>query len=109
MRFTVYEYFSGTDEVTIEIPDEEIKQLAEECRNNGDDRDIFEDTLRQYVYDNRWDYEVSREESHDRDYTDNDFADDFNEGIYDWCNTYEDEYLPDVRDLGEFGNDDTEK
>lgn len=105
MRFTLYEYFSGTEKVEIDIPDEEISKIAEECKAEGKDREYFMECVKDFIGDNKWEYETDRYDYGDRSYDDWDWDDDFRDSLDEIEDAYYDCFNSSVRPVGEFGND----
>ena len=105
MRFALYEYYSATERVEIDIPDEEISEIAEECRAEGRDREYFMECVRDFINENKWDYETDRDECGDRNYDDWDWADDYRDTLSEIEDNYEDYFNDSVKKVGEFGND----
>lgn len=104
MRFTIYEYYRATDSVFIDIPDEEIKEIAEECKAEGRDKEYFIERVKDFIGDTKWDYEVNRDQ-YDSDYDDWEYSDDFDSCIDELEEEYEDYFNNSAKNVGEFGND----
>lgn len=105
MRFTLYEYYSATERVEIDIPDEEIAKIAEECKAEGRDREYFMECVCDFISDNKWDYETDRYDDGDRNYDDWDWADNHRDNLDSIEDEYYDYFGGNVRPVGEFGND----
>ena len=105
MRLTLYEYFSGTEKVEIDIPDEEISKIAEECKAEGRDREYFMECVRDFICDNKWEYETDRYDYNDRNYDDWDWDDNYGDNLNDIEDEYYSYFDNNIRPVGEFGND----
>ena len=80
MRFDYWidEYIRATrnNNVVVDIPDDELAQLASEC----DDREEFEDKLKDWLYECEWD-NVDNTEINDEETDDSEHNNDFYEAI----------------------------
>ena len=87
MRFeyNITEYCRGTrdNSIDLEIPDNELEDLASEC----EDREEFEDRLRDWLYDCEWD-NVSDTEDEITDTDDSEHCDNFYDCIADACDRF---------------------
>ena len=102
MRFNMWEYTRVQRDCTVDIPDEEIRKIAEECRQNGDSLEYFIDSVRDFCYDNKWDY-LQYSDIYDEDTDDTEMQDNFEDALNDIEELYESwfQYDGDNIELGE--------
>ena len=101
MRFNMWEYTRVTRDCVIDIPDEEIRKIAEECRENGDSIEDFIDAVRDFCYDYKWDY-IQYSGIYDEDTDDTDMQDNFYDALDDIETEYEN-WFQDDEDSIELG------
>lgn len=102
MRFNMWEYTRCTRDCTIDIPDEEIRKIAEECRENGDSLEDFIEAVRDFCYDYKFDY-LDDSDIYDEETDDTEMQDNFEDALDDVEAIYESwfQYDEDSIELGE--------
>lgn len=80
MIFNMWEYTRCTRNCVIDIPDEEIRKIAEECRENGDSLEDFIEAVKDFCYDSKWDY-MQASDIYNEDTDDTEMQDNFNDAL----------------------------
>lgn len=94
MRFNMWEYTRCTHDVTIDIPDEDIRKIAEECRDRGESLEDFINAVREYCYDNKWVY-IDNSDIFDEETDDSEMQDNFQDALDDIESEYESRFPDD--------------
>lgn len=84
-EYTITEYCRGTRDssISLDIPDNELEDLAREC----EDREEFEDKLRDWLYDREWN-NVADVEDDITDTDDSEHCDDFYDCVDKACDKF---------------------
>lgn len=94
MRFNMWECTRCTRDCTIDIPDEEIRKIAEECREKNYCLEDFIDAVRDFCYDHKWDY-LQDSDIYDEDTDDTEMQDNFFDALDDIGTDYEHWFVED--------------
>lgn len=94
MRFNMWEYTRVTRDCVIDIPDEEIRKIAEECIENGDSLEGFIDAVRDFCYDYKWDY-IYNSDIYDEETDDSEMQSNFDEALDEIEEAYESWFIED--------------
>lgn len=94
MRFNMWEYTRVTRDCVIDIPDEEIRKIAEECRENGDSLEDFIEAVKDFCYDYKWDY-VQDSDIYDEETDETEMQDNFRDALNDIEEEYESWFIYD--------------
>lgn len=99
-HFSFVEYTSSSYNVDVEISDEDILRFMERCKKDGLSVSDFRDELNDYLYENKWDYQV------DRCIIDEDTEDvEMDSSFEDVLDEFSCKYEKSLENLGEFGNE----
>lgn len=103
-RIYATEYWSASYDVSFEVDPQHVKHIYEECRENGDSFEDFIDAAKEFIDDNRWDYQYDRD-MYNEDSNDFEWGDgwsEFEEELRDYFEDYDTET---VTIIGDFGNE----
>jgi hypothetical protein len=98
----MWEYTRVQRDCVIDIPDEEIRKIAEEYRQKEYSLEDFREAVRDFCYDHRWDY-IQDSDIYDEETDDTEMQDNFHDALDDIETDYEHwfQYDEDSIELGE--------
>ena len=101
-RIYATEYCSTSYDVSFEVEARHVKHIYDECREKGDSFEDFIEAAKEFIDDNRWNYQYDRD-VYDEDMNDFEWGDgwdEFEEELRDYFEDYDEGHDTIIGELG---------